>query len=33
VNAALDSDFVGAGMLAGAAALSFGFLGYRVGRD
>ena len=31
VNAALDSNWVGAGILAGASALSFGFLGYRVG--
>ena len=33
VNAVLDSNWVGARILAGASALSFGFLGYRVGGD
>jgi hypothetical protein len=33
INAALDSDFVGAGILAGASALAFGFLGHRIGGD
>jgi len=33
VNTALDSNFVGAGIFAGASALAFGFLGYRVDRD
>ncbi len=33
INASLDSDFVGAGILAGASALAFGFLGHRVGGD
>ena len=33
INVALDSNWVGAGILAGAAALSFGLLGYRVDKD
>ena len=33
ITATQDGDHVGAGILAGAAALSFGFLGYRVGGD
>ena len=33
VNTALDSNYVGAGIFAGASALAFGFLGYRVDRD
>ena len=33
IIATQDSEYIGAGILAGASALSFGFLGYRVGGD
>ena len=33
ITATQDGDHVGAGVLVGASALAFGFLGYRVGRD
>ena len=33
ITATQDGDHVGVGILAGAAALSFGFLVYRVGGD
>jgi len=33
INAALSDDYVGAGVLAAASALAFGFLGHTFGRD
>ena len=33
INAALESNYTGSGVLLGASALAFGFLGYTFGRD